>query len=434
MKGKPVAHDSNTCNWDKTKIRHFITCKTCRTQSLVWHTCNIVGGQDRYALYESVVGTKVIADTMKPHVCRDRFAVNNLPAPGAAATPAPAASANIGGESLSAEQIKEIFDEVVARSGAVTSEDVMRQIDETIGRLAIPIRPIRIELRAGGEVRSIEGAHRQVPELLYWANAKDLQGHRFPVMLYGKPGVSKSYSAHQVANLMGLSFGLISLNPQTPESRLFGFIDASGRYHRTMFREAFENGGLYLIDEIDNASDALLTSLNSCLANGHGAFPDGLVNRHPDFVCVATANTPGRGGDANHSGRRQLDAATINRFAVVDWQNDDELEMRLARATNPKCGEVWLNWIRRVREYCGKHHPKVIVSPRSTMMGAKAILDSQFTLEQIADMTLFKGLDKDTKAKIIAACPMPVVVRVKEHLAECEEPGITCECPEVINA
>jgi cobaltochelatase CobS len=298
------------------------------------------------------------------------------------------------------------FDEFVLTVTSGLNDALMSRLEE----LALPAKTLTIELLGDdGEIRRVEGAHAQMPELLYWANSKDMHGYRWPVMLFGKPGVSKSFSTKQAADAMGLSFGLISLNPQTPESRLFGFIDAGGKYHRTLFREAFENGGVFLIDEIDNANDALLTSLNSCLANGHGAFPDGRIERHADFVCVATANTPGRGGDANHSGRRQLDAATINRFAVIEWKNDDELEMRIATAINEKAGRLWLEWIRKVRVYCEAHHPRVIVSPRSTYMGAKALLDSPFTIEQIADMTLFKGLDKDTKAKILSACPFPAV-------------------------
>lgn len=269
-------------------------------------------------------------------------------------------------------------------------------------------KTLRIELpQPSGEVRTIDGAHFQLPELLYWCNARDVSGFRFPVMLFGKPGTSKSYSAHQAADALGLTFGLISLNPQTPESRLFGFRDAGGTYHRTLFRDAFENGGIYLIDEIDNASDALLTSLNSALANGHGAFPDGLVKRHADFVCIATANTPGRGGDVNHAGRRPLDAATIDRFVCIEWKNDNDLEKKLVHTINPKSGASWLAWVRKVRTYCAQHHPRVIVSPRSAMMGARALVDSPFTMEQIADQTLFKGLDKDTRAKIVAACPLP---------------------------
>lgn len=413
------AHEIGSCDADSKK-RRILACNRCGAINLMWHRCSRIGG---HALYEATkTGYKSWeANTLAPHRCTGKFQGVPVPSP-APSTPEPAVPAKW----LLDEEVKELarktsleqlakaeatlkgeFDDFAVTVSQGLNDALIKRLDE----LAIPPKVTVIELKANGAVKRIEGAHHQVPELLYWANAMDMHGYRFPVMLFGKPGVSKSYSAHQVADALGLSFGLISLNPQTPESRLFGFYHANGGYIRTAFREAFENGGVYLIDEIDNASDSLLTSLNSCLANGHGAFPDGLVQRHKDFICIATANTPGRGGDANHAGRRALDAATINRFACIEWLNDDELELKMAESVNEKSGRVWLEWIRTVRVYCAVNHAKVIVSPRSTIMGAKAILDSPFDLVTIADMVLFKGLDKDTKAKILAACPLPTVAR-----------------------
>jgi hypothetical protein len=422
MRGR--AHEASDCDAIQ-KTRRFIMCRSCKRQDLIWHACKVTNGQ--HALYQTLPEYKrhAMVDTTQPHICNGRY--SQVPPPSQLPTPAPEPVV-VTDESRLREIAEDVATEVAIKALDSADKDLRQRFDSFVStvteglegalvarlnELALPAKTLTIELKsdAGQAIGRIEGAHKQMPELVYWLNARDLHGFRFPVMLFGKPGVSKSYSANQAAKAMGLSFGLISLNPQTPESRLFGYKDAGGAYHRTLFRDAFENGGMYLIDEIDNASDALLTSLNSCLANGHGAFPDGLVTRHKDFACVATANTPGRGGDANHSGRRPLDAATINRFAVIDWRNDDELELSLAKQVSPNLGEAWLAWIRRVRAYCEANHPRVIVSPRSTLMGAKAITDSPFNLHQIADMVLFKGLDKDTRAKILGACPLPQEVK-----------------------
>lgn len=410
-----VPHDINECDYDQTKRRRLITCSRCRKQSLVWHSCKYTGGRDSgHALFEALpdTGRLIREDTTKPHKCPGRFTPDQLPQP-AGAEPKPEVQVEASGD-VSERQVREWLREELDVFSATVAEGMNEALVARLNELALPAKTVAIEVKAGGEVRRIEGAHRQVPKLIAVVSKRDLSGYRFPVMLFGKPGVSKSYSAHQVADALGLSFGLISLNPQTPESRLFGFIDAGGRYHRTLFREAFENGGVYVIDEIDNASDALLTSLNSCLANGHGAFPDGMVKRHSDFICIATANTPGRGGDANHSGRRQLDAATINRFITINWLNDDELELKMAQAASTANGRLWLEWVRKVRTYCEAHHPRVIVSPRTTVSGAVLSEDPLFTLEEVADMTLFKGLDRDTRAKVLSACPLPSVRRSEE--------------------
>jgi cobaltochelatase CobS len=353
------------------------------------------------------------ADLARPHACTAPQPAAHEPEPepepdldldlDLAAEPAPAPAPS------PASDLARMLAAAVAPyvAGKVDETRVREIVAEQIARADVGVKTLRLEMpQPSGDIVRIDGAHAQLPELLYWLGARDVNGYRHAVLLFGKPGTSKSHSAHQAADALALSFGLISLNPQTPESRLFGYKDAGGSYHRTVFRDAYEHGGLYLIDEIDNASDSLLTSLNSALANGSGAFPDGMVQRHADFVCIATANTPGRGGDANHAGRRPLDAATINRFVVIEWRNDDELEARLVNAINPK-GAPWLAWVRKVRAYCDQHHPRVIVSPRSSMMGARALVDSPFTVEQIADQTLFKGLDRDTRAKILTACPLP---------------------------
>lgn len=424
----PPAH---SCDKEKRQQR-FVTCKRCHVPGLAWHRCDAtrVNTRQVWMLYTGHrTAASIVADTMQPHACTARLPATPEPeqepepidtaetqpaaAPSPAPTPKPAAAPEPAPAGDLARALAAAVEPYV--KGKVDEVRVREIVAEQIARADVGVKTLRIELpQPAGDAIRIDGAHAQLPEMLYWLNARDVNGYRHAVLLFGKPGTSKSYSAHQAAGALALSFGLISLNPQTPESRLFGYKDAGGSYHRTTFRDAYEKGGIYLIDEIDNASDSLLTSLNSSLANGHGAFPDGMIARHMNFVCIATANTPGRGGDVNHAGRRPLDAATINRFVVIEWRNDDELEARLVHAINPKkIGAGWLAWVRKVRAYCDDHHPRVIVSPRSSMMGARALVDSPFTLEQIADQTLFKGLDKDTRAKILAACPLPAASRAE---------------------
>ena len=91
--------------------------------------------------------------------------------------------------------------------------------------------------------------------------------------------------------------GYIALTAQTSESRLFGYMDATGNYVKTRFYDCYVDGGVFVIDEADNASANLLTALNGALANGTGAFPCGNMKRHPDFVCLATGNTSGWGAN-----------------------------------------------------------------------------------------------------------------------------------------
>ena len=56
-----------------------------------------------------------------------------------------------------------------------------------------------------------------------------------------------------------------------------------GDYVPGLLREPFEQGGLVLLDEMDRAHPAVLTTLNAMLDNGFCQFPDRLVEQHPNF-------------------------------------------------------------------------------------------------------------------------------------------------------
>lgn len=257
--------------------------------------------------------------------------------------------------------------------------------------------------------KTFDSPHPNLANLIKVVSSRKPDGGRLNAYLYGPPGSSKTTSARMVSEALSLPYSYISLNPQTADSRVSGFIDAGGVYRDTSFYRAYTGGGVFCIDEIDNASDNLLTALNSAIDNGHAAFPCGQVSRHPDFVLIATANTAGRGGDLNHAGRRPLDAATLERFVFMHWPYDEALEEKMTMDANPNA-QGWLTWIRKVRDYASQNHPRLVVSPRASMTGAVLLKSGAFdSAAEIADSVLFKGLDKDTRAKILSACPLPPV-------------------------
>jgi energy-coupling factor transporter ATP-binding protein EcfA2 len=248
---------------------------------------------------------------------------------------------------------------------------------------------------------TVENAHAQFEKLLKIVN---LRRH---VYLHGPAGSGKSTLARMVAEALGLPFGYISLNPMTPDSRLQGFIDANGIYRDPQFRKIYEHGGVFCIDECDNASGALLTTLNTALENGHGAFPDGEVKRHPDFVMIATGNTAGRGANPAYPERRPFDAAFGDRFVYLPVGYDEKLERKVALTYNANAGE-WVSWVQRVRKYALANSPRLLVSPRSSFVGAD-LLGAGFSVEDTAHAVLFKGIDTDTIAKVIASNPYPEI-------------------------
>jgi hypothetical protein len=252
---------------------------------------------------------------------------------------------------------------------------------------------------------TVEHAHHMLPRLL------ELVSGGYHVYLYGPPGSGKSAAAVQAAKALNRRYGYISLNPQTFESRLLGARTAGGDYTDTEFFRCYTEGGVFCIDELDNAHPSLLNTLNGMLesdadGNGRGAFPCGVVDRHPDFICIATGNTNGRGGDRQFPERRALDVAFAERFVFLYWPYDDALEQHLVLQTNPNA-EPWLTWVRRVREHVADNGLRLIVSPRASIRGARLLRETTWSMRDIADAVLFKGFDKDSVDAILTAHPLP---------------------------
>jgi hypothetical protein len=327
-------------------------------------------------------------------------------------TPASASKDVLG--SVLAEAIKPFFTTTINReqlreaiadgTKGFATQDMLADMAATLEKIALQSRTLSIEVKSAETVRRIDGAHESMPELLY------ILSKRHHAYLYGGPGSGKTYAAKQCSEALGLDYGYISLNPQTPDSRLLGFMDANGNYRETVFYNLYKNGGVFCIDEVDNASPSLLTTLNSALENGHAAFPCGMIERHKDFVLVATGNTCGRGANPMFPERRPFDAAFAERFTFLNWEYDTNLETAIVRAINPAdVANDWLNWIRKVRADCKTRFPRVIVSPRASFKGAEYLKDSGWPVAHIAENVLFKGLDVDTVKAILSANPLPSV-------------------------
>jgi len=167
--------------------------------------------------------------------------------------------------------------------------------------------------------------HSVLPDVLL-----AVQGN-LPVWLQGPPGTSKSTMAFQTSEALGLAFHPVSCHEMMTRTDLFGYSDANGIDHRTPLWDAYENGGILLLDEIDNGNPNLLAALNSAMSNGHCVFGSGtVVQRHDDFRVIATANTAGLGPEAGFIGRNGVDLATRDRFVTLRVPIEDKLELALA--------------------------------------------------------------------------------------------------------
>lgn len=150
----------------------------------------------------------------------------------------------------------------------------------------------------------------------------------------------KTHLYRQVADALGLPFGIVSGTGGVTETELFGnatpnLMTGENVYQPTEFVTLYENGGLFLLDEADGMDANCLLKVNSAIANGYCTIPKRLskprANRHKDFVFALAANTWGHGATRMYCGRNKLDEATLDRFrgGTVAMDYDPNIERRL---------------------------------------------------------------------------------------------------------
>lgn len=250
---------------------------------------------------------------------------------------------------------------------------------------------------SGGTTKAITGrTHNMFEKVLRVVDAG------LAPWLTGGAGVGKSILASQVAESLGLSFYPESFCSQSSKSEMKGYNTANGIYSSVDFRKAFEQGGVYLLDEVDAANPNILLVLNGALSNGIMGFPDGVVRKHPKFVAIAAANTYGNGATAEYVGRQVIDGSTLDRFVKLDIGIDEKLESGVCNDISSEAVMVerWITIVRAARANVIKDGLKVIVSPRASYHGVR-LLEAGFSYKETVGMTFGSGCKPETLAKVM---------------------------------
>lgn len=291
-------------------------------------------------------------------------------------------------------------------------EDVTGELGEL--REAIKAKQT-LEVKVGDKTGEVKGLkHKQLEQLINYAAL------RLSPLLVGMAGTGKTHAGEQVADALGLKFYAMSVGAQTSKSDIIGYMAANGQYVPTHFREAYENGGVFLMDEIDAGNANVLIQINAALSNNLCAFPDAMVKRHEDFVFIASANTFGNGANRQYVGRNQLDAATLDRFAVIEWFIDDDIESQLTTGVN---GKAWYMAVRAARDYVAEKSIRALISPRATQKGSKLLHIGQ-PLEEVIHATMLGSVPEDKKKDV-----QQVATQIFEKFAS-EVPG---QLPKSVN-
>ena len=211
------------------------------------------------------------------------------------------------------------------------------------------------------------------------------------VYLYGPAGSGKNVICEQVAKALGVPF--YYQNTIITKFDVTGYKNAAGEFEETEFYKAWTQGGVFMLDEADNACAEALVTLNAALANGYYSFPGiGRVECSPNFYCVAAGNTNGQGATDEYCGRYKMDESSRDRFAFVDIDYNPEIEEGICNGH----ADV-LDFVRELRGICKTQRISLIC-------GYRAIKNLTMFYEDdaaaIIDDFILKGAEKDTVREI----------------------------------
>ena len=210
-----------------------------------------------------------------------------------------------------------------------------------------------------------------------------------PVYLAGPAGSGKNHTVEQIAKELGWDFYFS--NSVQQEYKLTGFIDAGGCFHETEFYKACNNDKecIFFLDEMDASIPEVLVLLNAAIANGYFEFPNGRVDfDHVHFV--AAGNTVGSGADDMYTGRMVLDQATLDRFAIIEFDYSMNIEMAIT-----KNNVELVNFIHQLRKEAESKGIRATFSYRCMTMITK-LENAGMDLVMAMTISIVKGLDKDT--------------------------------------
>lgn len=175
------------------------------------------------------------------------------------------------------------------------------------------------------------------------------------VWLYGPAGTGKTTLAKRVANALlaqrfptksDYPFVVINCNQWTSPIDLIGGQTIEG-YKEGRLIDAWQKGKILILDELTKLDPNTAGIINDALALSDKSGKDSVIyngegtpiEKHPDFGCIAAANTTGRGTSASYGGNNKQDASLLDRFSGNFYQIGFNKELEQALVA-PKVFEI----------------------------------------------------------------------------------------------
>lgn len=250
------------------------------------------------------------------------------------------------------------------KDGKKVLDNILQSFSEAVEKESKKFNIIKHVIYTGRKkTKEIEGVLCEEFETIL-----QLAKERINILMVGPSGCGKTYCAEKIAEAVGLKYASQSCSSGVSESAFAGKLlptGESGRfeYVESDFVRIYENGGIFLFDEIDAADSNVLVFLNQSLANSgfHCSQRIGntYVKKHKNFIAIAAANTFGLGADSLYTGRNSLDASTMDRFRMgtVVMKYSESVEESIV---DPQI----LQFGRQLRGKISKHRLKKILSTR----------------------------------------------------------------------
>lgn len=282
-----------------------------------------------------------------------------------------------------------ILEGVIEKSKDLATKELEEELKEKLGEFikkTYGVLPKQVvEIKVGDKKREIKGVfHKQFEDILTMVECG------LNPLISGGAGSGKTHLCEQIAQALDYEFFYTGSILQ--EHKLFGFKDANGDYHETQFYKwCTTPKSLFMFDEFDSSDNNVILGVNTALANGYVDFPkEGRIYIPKENRFIASANTLGRGADSMYVGRNQLDAATLDRFAFIQFEYDEDIEKSLAYDIN------LYEFIYQLRKAIAHNGLDELVSMRATKNATALLEHSNMSKDKILAYTIIKTMSKDS--------------------------------------